>query len=861
MHCSCCGSTSKIDHPSTCYQTQGNRCSCSSHQEDEETDEVSRPDSLNTRTKTWDHSIKQSNDTNFAQRTCACSQDIRDDHQPKNKNINDQVVDTFEYRVYGMDCTACAKTLEKSISRLPAIKEVNVNFNTAKMTVSATSAATIQLIETEVQKLGYRVEPMNQNDDVQTYVIQGMDCSSCAKRIENHFKTLSYVMDVSVNFSTGKMRIEHNSTVEEIIAEVKKIGYKATIDTPSSYRSEKNYRELVTVIVSGVFMGLGLMGSIIGFESKIPIACYAIAMVVSGYKPFKSAFYAIRSRSLDMNVLMTAAAIGAALIGEWLEGATVVWLFAIGNFLQVRSLERTRHSIRNLMDLAPPEAWVKVQADIVRKPVEEVMIGDIILVKPGEKIPLDGEIIEGESSINQAPITGESIPVDKTIGDRVYAGTINEHGTLSVKVTRNVSDSTLSKIIHMVEEAQEQKAPTENFVDQFARFYTPTVFLLAIVIMIFPPLFGVGIWQDWFYRGLELLVVACPCALVISTPVAIVSAIGNAARNGVLMKGGIFLEKAHSITTIAFDKTGTLTEGKPKVTDIKTFSGSKDELLSIALTLESFSTHPIAKAIVDDAIERGIASKPGEMFQTMVGKGVQAMIDETMYYAGNVSMFEEMAIPIADVITEVEALINQGKTVVLVGTKEKVIGVIAVSDRIRESTANTLTALKQNGVKQTVILTGDHEGAAKLIASEANIDHYYAELLPEDKVDVIKALQSEGQKVAMVGDGINDAPALATADIGIAMGGVGTDTAMETAGIVFMADHLEKLPYTMKLSRKTLGIIKQNIWFSIIVKLIALILIFPGWLTLWLAVLSDTGAALIVILNSIRLLRYKEKNE
>ena len=289
MHCSCCGSTSKIDHPSTCYQTQGNRCSCSSHQEDEETDEVSRPDSLNTRTKTWDHSIKQSNDTNFAQRTCACSQDIRDDHQPKNKNINDQVVDTFEYRVYGMDCTACAKTLEKSISRLPAIKEVNVNFNTAKMTVSLTSAATIQLIETEVQKLGYRVEPMNQNDDVQTYVIQGMDCSSCAKRIENHFKTLSYVMDVSVNFSTGKMRIEHNSTVEEIIAEVKKIGYKATIDTPSSYRSEKNYRELVTVIVSGVFMGLGLMGSIIGFESKIPIACYAIAMVVSGYKPFKSA--------------------------------------------------------------------------------------------------------------------------------------------------------------------------------------------------------------------------------------------------------------------------------------------------------------------------------------------------------------------------------------------------------------------------------------------------------------------------------------------------------------------------------------------------------------------------------------------
>ena len=757
-----------------------------------------------------------------------------------------------------MDCAACAITIEKGLSKLKDIAEVKVNFNTAKMQVAASNADAFIPIESEIKKLGYSAEPLNQNGNIKTFNIEGMDCGSCAKSIENHLNPLPSVKNVSVNFSTGKMKIEHSGSVEEIIAEVSKIGYKASLQSnKKSIQTNKNKNENGLVILSGVLIALGFIGSFNGVSTMMSTILYAIAMVISGYKPVKSAYYAIKTRSLDMNVLMSAAAIGAALIGEWLEGATVVWLFAIGNYLQTKSIERTRNSIRNLMDLAPQEAWVQVGSEIIKKPVEEITVGDIIIVKPGDKIPLDGEIIQGESSVNQAPITGESIPVDKEIGDTVYAGTINEHGSLEIKVTKLVEDTTISKIIHLVEEAQEQKAPTEAFVDKFASIYTPVVFILALAIMVLPPLLGFGTWGEWFYKGLELLVVACPCALVISTPVAIVSAIGNAAKNGVLIKGGTFLEKAGAITAIAFDKTGTLTEGKPKVSEIKALNVSEEELLSIALTLEGYSTHPIANSIVSYANDKRIQPKNGEMFKSIVGKGVQATIQGNIFYAGNLKLFEEMNVSLVDVKNYVQDIQDKGKTVIIIGTQNQIIGIIAVSDTIRETSASALKALKQSGVNQTVMLTGDNEGTAKMIASEANVNRYFAGLLPEDKVDAIKKLQNEGHKVAMVGDGINDAPALATADLGIAMGGAGTDTAMETADIVLMADNLDKLPHTMKLSRKSLTIIKQNIWFSIIIKVIALVLIFPGWLTLWMAVLSDTGAALIVILNAIRLLKFK----
>ncbi|MEK4485920.1 heavy metal translocating P-type ATPase [Psychrobacillus sp. FSL H8-0484] len=763
------------------------------------------------------------------------------------------------YRVYGMDCAACAKTIEKGLSKLKDINEIKVNFSTAKMQVIATKSEAFIPIESEITKLGFSAELLDQNGHIKTFDIAGMDCGSCAKTIENHLNTIPSVKNVSVNFSTGKMKIEHSNNVEDIITEVSKIGFKASLPSnKNAVHIQKNTKDNGIIILSGVLIALGFIGSYSGISTLISSVLYAIAMVISGYKPVKSAFYALKSRSLDMNVLMSAAAIGAALIGLWLEGATVVWLFALGNLLQTKSIERTRNSIRNLMDLAPSEAWVSVGTELIKKPVEEISIGDIIIVKPGDKIPLDGEIIQGESSVNQAPITGESITVDKFIGDTVYAGTINEHGSLDIRVTKLVEDTTIAKIIHLVEEAQEQKAPTEAFVDKFASIYTPIVFILAFVVMVLPPLFGLGNWGDWFYKGLELLVVACPCALVISTPVAIVSAIGNAAKNGVLIKGGTFLEKAGAITAIAFDKTGTLTEGKPKVSEIKSFGVSEEELLSIVYTLEDYSTHPIAKAIVGHVNEKRIQPKTGELFKSIVGKGVQATIEGDIYYAGNLKLFEEMDVFLDNIKNHVQKIQNQGKTIVLIGTQHQVIGMIAVSDAIRETSASALKALKISGVKQTIMLTGDNEGTATMIAAQADIDRYFAELLPEDKVSAIKKIQNEGYKVAMVGDGINDAPALATADLGIAMGGAGTDTAMETADIVLMADNLDKLPHTMKLSRKSLTIIKQNIWFSIIIKVVALVFIFPGWLTLWMAVISDTGAALIVILNSMRLLKFKE---
>ncbi|WP_421664366.1 heavy metal translocating P-type ATPase [Lysinibacillus telephonicus] len=768
-------------------------------------------------------------------------------------------VEKMTYQVHGMDCGACAVTIEKGLSKLKDIAEVKVNFSTGKMQVAAKSVDALIPIETEIKKLGFSAKPLNQNKSIKTFNIVGMDCSSCAKSIEKHLSTLPSVKSVDVNFSTGKMKIEHSNSVQEIISEVSKIGYKASLSVKNQPAAPKNmFSDNASVILSGVLLSLGFIGSFTGFSPLISSILYAIAMVISGVKPVRSAFYAIKSHSLDMNVLMSAAAIGAAIIGEWFEGATVVWLFAIGNYLQNRSIERTRNSIRNLMDLAPAEAWVKVGTEISKVSVEEVSVGDIIVVKPGEKIPLDGDIVLGESSINQAPITGESIPVDKTIGDTVYAGTINEHGSLDIKVTKLVEDTTISKIIQLVEEAQEKKAPTEAFVDKFASIYTPIVFIVALVMMLLPPLLNFGTWNEWFYKGLELLVVACPCALVISTPVAIVSAIGNAAKNGVLIKGGTFLEKAGAITAVAFDKTGTLTEGKPKVTEIKTFNKSEEELLSIAFTLEEYSTHPIAQSIVNYANEKGIQPKNGHSFKNIVGKGVQATIQEETYYAGNLKLFEDLHIPLDNVIEPVQDIQRKGKSVVIIGSQQGIFGIIAVSDTLRETSASTLNTLKQSGVKQTVMLTGDNEETAKLIASEANVNRYFAELLPEDKVETIKKLQTEGHKVAMVGDGINDAPALATADLGIAMGGAGTDTAMATADIVLMADNLEKLPHTIKLSRKALRIIKQNIWFSIIIKVAALVLIFPGILSLWMAVLSDTGAALIVILNSIRLLKFNE---
>lgn len=587
---------------------------------------------------------------------------------------------------------------------------------------------------------------------------------------------------------------------------------------------------------------------------------YAAAIIIGGYTLFQKGFKNLLRFNFDMNTLMTVAIIGAALIGEWGEGATVVILFAISEALERYSMDKARKSIESLMDIAPSEALIRRGTEEKMIHVEEIQIGDIMIVKPGQKIAMDGIVMKGNSSINQASITGESVPVSKTINDEVFAGTLNEEGLLEVKVTKRVEDTTIAKIIHLVEEAQAERAPSQAFVDKFAKYYTPAIIVLAILIAVIPPLFFEASWNVWIYQGLAALVVGCPCALVVSTPVAVVTAIGNAARHGVLIKGGIYLEEAGSLKVIAFDKTGTLTKGVPAVTEIVSYDENDQKWLTLTAAIEKGSQHPLATAILKKAEGLPYKEVKIENFQSITGRGLKAKIGEVLYYVGSPALFEEVH---KDSLKEKQEKIvdmqSQGKTVIILGTEEKILLLIAVADELRESSKEVIRNLHEAGIKKTIMLTGDNQLTANAIGNEVGVTEIKADLLPEDKLASITELQASYQNVAMVGDGVNDAPALAAATVGVAMGGAGTDTALETADIALMSDDLRKLPFTIKLSRKALWIIKQNITFSLAIKALALLLVVPGWLTLWIAIFADMGATLIVTLNSLRLLKVKEQ--
>ena len=602
-----------------------------------------------------------------------------------------------------------------------------------------------------------------------------------------------------------------------------------------------------------------ILGKQYGEAHIFPIIGYGAAIVIGGYTLFIKGLKNLSRLKFDMNTLMTIAIIGAALIGEWGEGATVVILFAISEALERYSMDKARQSIESLMDIAPKEALIRRGNEEMLINVEDIVVGDIMIVKPGQKLAMDGSVVKGTSTLNQAAITGESVPVMKTVDDEVFAGTLNEEGLLEVQVTKKVEDTTLSKIIHLVEEAQAERAPSQAFVDKFAKYYTPAIVLLALFIAVVPPLFG-GVWNEWIYQGLAVLVVGCPCALVVSTPVAVVTAIGNAAKNGVLIKGGIYLEETGHLKTIAFDKTGTLTKGVPAVTDILTFGGEQNELLLITAAIEKGSQHPLASAIIRKAEESGLRFNDVsiEEFQSITGKGVKAKVNNQIYYVGSPNFFEELhgSIP-NDRKEKITELQTQGKTVMVLGTEKEILSFIAVADEMRESSKEVISKLNSMGI-ETVMLTGDNERTAAAIGKSVGVSDIRADLLPEDKLNFIKELRGKHQSVAMVGDGVNDAPALAASTVGVAMGGAGTDTALETADIALMSDDLSKLPYTINLGRRALMIIKQNITFSLAIKLLALLLVVPGWLTLWIAIFADMGATLIVTLNSLRLLKVKE---
>jgi len=701
--------------------------------------------------------------------------------------------------------------------------------------------------------------------EAKTYRVQGFTCANCAAKFENNVKALPGVQDAKVNFGASKITVWGTTTIEELEKAGAFENLKVREDKEKAVKREPFWKqkENIKVYISAVLLVISwFLGKQYGEEHIFATIGYAAAILIGGYSLFIKGFKNLVRLNFDMNTLMTVAILGAAAIGEWGEGATVVILFAISEALERYSMDKARQSIESLMDIAPKEALIRRGNEEMMVPVDDIQVGDIMIVKPGQKLAMDGIVIKGTSTLNQAAITGESVPVAKTVGDEVFAGTLNEEGLLEVKVTKRVEDTTLSKIIHLVEEAQAERAPSQAFVDRFAKYYTPAIIIFALLLAVIPPLFMGADWSEWIYRGLAVLVVGCPCALVISTPVSIVTAIGNAAKNGVLIKGGIYLEEAGSLKVIAFDKTGTLTKGVPSVTDVVTYNGNENELMAITAAIEKGSQHPLASAIIRKAEEDGLNFNDVSVkeFQSITGKGVKAKVNNAMYYVGSPGLFEEL-LPNgiqSEIKEQMTTLQTQGKTVMALGTEKEILALIAVADEIRESSKEVIRKLHQVGIEKTVMLTGDNQRTAEAIGKQVGVSDIKADLLPEDKLNFIKELRDKYRSVAMVGDGVNDAPALAASTVGVAMGGAGTDTALETADIALMSDDLSKLPYTIKLSRKALAIIKQNITFSLGIKVLALLLIVPGWLTLWLAIFADMGATLIVTLNSMRLLKVKE---
>ena len=701
--------------------------------------------------------------------------------------------------------------------------------------------------------------------------IHGMDCAEEVSLIKRELVPL-LGGDERLGFDllSGRLTVDLDGvdvTSGDVLAAIERTGLKAETWENAQQSSDdqsfwgKHQRAIMTAI-SGVFGGIGLVIHLLsgGFDGAVAtpaIVCYLIGILAGLYLVLPKAWRALVTLRPDMNLLMSVAVIGAIAIGEWFEGAAVAFLFSLSLLLESWSIGRARRAIASLLDLTPPVAHLRDESGEVRDVVPaDVPIGSTLVIRPGEKIPLDGEVTVGNSDVNQAPITGESVPVEKQVGSEVFAGTINGDGLLEMRSTKAAEDTTLARIIQMVGDAGSKRAPSEKWVEKFAAVYTPVVMAVALLMLLIPTLLLGQPWSVWIYRSLVLLVIACPCALVISTPVSVVAALAAAARQGVLVKGGVFIELPGKIVAIAMDKTGTLTKGSPEVIDVVPMNGHDEEdLLARAGALELNSNHPLARAIVDETKKRGMTMLPAEFFETIQGKGATGVIDGKTYWLGSHRYLEQRGQETPEVHQQLEAMQDAGRTVVVIGNDQHVCGFITLADAIREETRDAIKMLHEVGIKQIVMLTGDNEGTAKAIGKEAGIDEVHAELLPEDKVTAVEDLVSRYEHVAMIGDGVNDAPALARASLGLAMGAAGSDAAIETADISLMSDDLSKLPWLIEHSRRTLSIVRQNIWFSLAIKALFVVLTFMGLASLWAAIAADMGASLLVIANGLRLLR------
>ena len=821
------------------------------------------------------------------------------------------------YRVRGLDCKNEVASLTRELG--PLVGEDKLAFDTGQgmMTVGPQNRATPVAIEEAVARTGMQAERWSPpaipsgtadaaavSDDsarggtvevrealsppIPTHLtgqvvfrVHGMDCADEVAALKREVGPLVGEDKLAFDLLNGRMSIDMTpdaaleAGIEKAVA---RAGLRAEPwvegGTSEATRDEERRKRLQSWLTtaSGAFTALGFAvhawlggGVIAAFEAgehalgstPLPsIVLYSLAVLCAVRYVAPKAWLAARRLRPDMNLLMVVAVAGAIGIGAWFEAATVSFFFALALALEAWSLGRARRAVAALMELAPPTARVRLEDGSERDlPAAEVRVGAHIIVRPGDKVPLDGRVAAGESEVNQAPITGESVPVLKAEGDEVFAGTINGEGALDVITTKAANDTTLAQIIRMVGSAQSRRAPSEQWVEKFARIYTPVVMMLAVAIFLAPPLVLGGGWDVWFYRALVLLVIACPCALVISTPVTIVAALAGAAKQGVLVKGGIHLETPAGLKAIAMDKTGTLTEGRPQVVEIVPFGGHDDaELLRLAAALEARSEHPIARAILAKAAEYKIAADPAEAVQAIVGRGVTGRVAGREAWLGSRRYLEERGSQSTAVLQRAVELSTAGRTIVAVGHGQEVWGLIAVADAIRPEAKDIVTALHRAGIEHVVMLTGDNRATAESIAKQTGIDEVRAELLPADKVAAVEDLVGRYGSVAMVGDGVNDAPAMGRANLGIAMGAMGSDAAIETADVALMSDDLSKVSWLVLHSRATLAIIRQNVAFSIAVKLLFVALTVIGMASLWGAIAADVGASLLVVLNGLRLL-------
>ncbi|MFC7287426.1 copper-translocating P-type ATPase [Herminiimonas sp. KBW02] len=767
------------------------------------------------------------------------------------------------YRIENMDCPTEEALIRAKLAVMPGV--LDLDFNLMQRTLSVRhELPSLAPVEQALKAIGMQAVLMNKAFGEQTtkLVIAKMDCPTEEALIRKKLTTVIGVTNLDFNLMQRTLLVTHTAqTLPEVLSALKSLDFEAQVlDTQIVASSPAGITDTPTKWWP---LGISLVAAmsaeaVYWYHSGNHWAVVVLALVAiltGGLSTYKKGWIALKNRNLNMNALMSIAVTGAMLIGHWPEAAMVMVLFTLAELIEAKSLDRARNAIRGLLDLAPEQAMVQQPDGSWREEAaKKVVIGSRVRVKPGERIALDGEVLEGRSTINQAPITGESLPVEKAPGDQVFAATINESGSFEYRVTAVATDSTLARIIHAVEAAQGSRAPTQRFVDQFARWYTPSVFGVAVAVALIPPLFMGAAWLDWIYRSLVLLVVACPCALVISTPVSIVSGLASAARQGILIKGGVYLEEGRKLRWLALDKTGTITHGKPAQTD---FVAWGDELPAdsrrIAASLASRSDHPVSKALTQAAKDDVVALHEVVEFAALPGRGVRGSIDGIVYHLGNHRMLEELGHCTPELESRLDALESEGKTVVILVGPKGARALIAVADTIKESSRSAIADLHALGIS-TMMLTGDNTHTAQAIATQAGIDRAHGNLLPEDKLREVEQLAKIG-KVGMVGDGINDAPALARADIGFAMGAAGTDTAIETADVALMDDDLRKIPTFVRLSRATARVLMQNIVLALGIKAVFLVLTFTGNATMWMAVFADMGASLLVVGNGLRLLR------